>query len=127
MAAALEAGRDWLRQAARLRELLENGLEAAGGEVIAEAAPRIPTIGAYRMPGISAMAQLIRFDAAGFAVSAGSACSSGSLKTSHVLEAMGHPHPAEVIRISIGSETTEAEIEAFLDCWRAIALTAKAA
>lgn len=123
MAAALEAGSDWLEEAARLRDQLEAGLVASGGKVIASDANRIPTIGAVRMPGVSAAAQLIRFDGMGIAVSAGSACSSGSLRTSHVLEAMTlDPHSAsEVIRISIGRETQQPDIERFLEAWRTIA------
>ncbi|CAH0495656.1 cysteine desulfurase family protein [Novosphingobium sp. CECT 9465] len=120
MAAALEAGNDWLEDAARLRSWLDDAITNAGGEVIAAEAPRLPTIGAYRMPGRSANAQLIRFDGAGIAVSAGSACSSGSLKTSHVLSAMGTAGAGEVIRVSIGRETTEAEIARFVDVWRDI-------
>ena len=121
MVAALEAGADWIPQATRLRAMLEQAIVGAGGEVVAAEAERTPTIGSYRMPGKSAAAQLIRFDAAGIAVSAGSACSSGSLRTSHVLQAMGYPHPSEVIRVSIGRETTQVEIERFLETWRAIA------
>lgn len=121
MAAALEAGKDWLDQAAKLRARLEQGIVSAGGEVVAAAAPRLPTIGAYRMPGKSANAQLIRFDGQGIAVSAGSACSSGSLRTSHVLEAMGLEGAGEVIRVSIGRETTAAQIDRFIAAWRAVA------
>ncbi|GEO00934.1 cysteine desulfurase [Novosphingobium sediminis] len=120
MVAALEAGSDWLEQAARMRQMLDDGIRTGGGEVVAEAAPRLATIAGYRMPGRSANAQLIRFDGMGIAVSAGSACSSGSLKASPVLTAMGYPHAGEVIRVSIGRETTEAEIEAFLAAWREI-------
>ncbi len=120
MAAALEAGSAWLKCASGLRESLESQLLALGGEVIAAKAPRSPTIGAYRMPGKSSAAQLIRFDGAGIAVSAGSACSSGSLKASHVLAAMGAEGLGEVIRVSIGRETTEAEIARFIDVWREI-------
>lgn len=120
MAAALEAGAGWMVQAARLRAMLDEGILAAGGEVVAEQAPRLATIGGYRMPGRSANAQLIRFDGMGIAVSAGSACSSGSLKASPVLTAMGYPHAGEVIRLSIGRETTESEIAAFLSAWREI-------
>lgn len=120
MVAALEAGNDWLAQAARLRLMLDEGIVAAGGEVVAQDAPRLPTIAGYRMPGRSANAQLIRFDGMGIAVSAGSACSSGSLKASPVLTAMGYPHAGEVIRVSIGRETTEAEIERFLAAWKEI-------
>ena len=123
MASALEAGSEWMTEAARLRERLEKGIIAAGGEVVASEAERSPTIGGYRMPGTSSAAQLIRFDAMGIAVSAGSACSSGSLRSSHVLSAMGMDEKAasEVIRISIGRETTEADIARFLDAWQAVA------
>jgi cysteine desulfurase len=121
MVAALEADRAWLDQAMELRAGLDQAIVAAGGDVVAAAAPRLPTISAYRMPGKSANAQLIRFDGQGIAVSAGSACSSGSLRTSHVLEAMGIAGANEVIRVSIGRETNAAEIDAFIAAWRAIA------
>ncbi|HZU62072.1 MAG TPA: aminotransferase class V-fold PLP-dependent enzyme, partial [Novosphingobium sp.] len=121
MAAALEAGAGWLAEAARLRARLEAAITAAGGEIIASAAPRLATIGACRMPGKPAQVQLIRFDALGFAISAGAACSSGSLRASHVLGAMAVPGANEVIRISIGRETTEAEIDAFAAAWQEIA------
>lgn len=121
MAAALEAGSGWMARAAALRARLESGILAAGGEVVAASVPRIATIGACRMPGRSAQAQLIRFDGMGIAVSAGSACSSGSLKPSHVLEAMGEDGANEVIRVSIGRETDEADIDRFLAAWREIA------
>jgi cysteine desulfurase len=121
MMAALEQGADWLAEAALLRARLEDGILAGGGEVVAPDSERIATIGAYRMPGVSSAAQLIRFDAQNIAVSAGSACSSGSLRTSHVLEAMGVEGAGEVIRVSIGRETTAAEIDRFLEAWRGIA------
>ena len=121
MAAALEAGRAWMAQAKQLRERLDQGIVAAGGEIVAADAPRLSTIGAYRMPGKSANAQLIRFDGQGIAVSAGSACSSGSLRTSHVLEAMGLDGANEVIRVSIGRETTAADIDRFVAAWRGVA------
>lgn len=129
MAAALEQGRDWMREAARLRREIDRSLAEAGGQVVAGAADRIATIGAYRMPGVSAAAQLIRFDGMGIAVSAGSACSSGSLRTSHVLGAMGMPdaHASQVIRVSIGSETKDADISRFAAAWREIAGKADAA
>lgn len=127
MAAALEAGSQWLADAAGLRARLDDAIRAAGGEVVADGAPRIPAIASYRMPGISSAAQLIRFDAAGFAVSAGSACSSGSLKPSHVLTAMGYEGAGETIRVSIGRETSAGDIERFLSVWTGMAGAARAA
>lgn len=129
MAAALEAGHDWLTEAAGLRTLMETEIAAAGGEVIGAGTDRLSTIGAYRMPGVSAASQLIRFDAMGIALSAGSACSSGSLKTSHVLQAMGMDDKAasEVIRVSLGMETQEADIRRFLKAWGEMAARGRAA
>ncbi|MBN8502338.1 MAG: aminotransferase class V-fold PLP-dependent enzyme [Sphingomonadales bacterium] len=121
MATALEAGSDWLNEAAVLRDLLDKAVTAAGGESLCAATARVPSIASYRMPGKSARAQLIRFDGMGIAVSAGSACSSGSLKTSHVLGAIGYPHADQVIRVSIGRETTRAEVERFIGAWREVA------
>lgn len=123
MAAALEAGNAWMENAANLRRRLETAVVRAGGEVVAGDTPRITTIGAYRMPGVAANAQLIQFDMAGIAVSAGSACSSGSLKTSPVLAAMGWDAAAagEVVRVSFGRSTTEAEVDRFAALWASLA------
>ncbi len=122
-AAALEAPRDWFERAGALRAGLDAAIRAGGGEVVADASPRIATIAAYRLPGRSAAAQLMRLDSAGFAVSAGSACSSGTLKTSHVLTAMGMDAKAagEVIRVSFGWTTTGEEVERFAAAWAAMA------
>ena len=75
------------------------------------------------MTGVAAAAQLIRFDLAGIAVSAGSACSSGSMKLSHVLAAMGWSDEAsrEVIRISFGRDTSEADVDRAIATWRDVA------
>jgi cysteine desulfurase len=119
-AAALEADHGWYEEARRLRSKLDQGVSSAGGEIVAEPAARIATIGAYRMPGVPGAAQMMQLDLAGIAVSAGSACSSGSLKTSHVLTAMGYPEEEarEVIRVSFGPKTGEADIDALLAQWR---------
>ena len=60
-------------------------------------------------------------DLAGFAVSAGSACSSGKVKTSRVLRAMGYDEDiaSSAIRVSLGLQTTEDEIEQFAIVWLA--------
>ena len=121
-AAAAEAGHGWYEEAKRLRARLDDGIAAAGGELVAASAPRIATIACYRMPGVPGAAQMMQLDLAGIAVSAGSACSSGSLKTSHVLTAMGWSEQAarEVIRVSFGRGTTEADVDALLSEWRAM-------
>ena len=128
-AAALESSDDWLETAKRLRANLDAQIVAAGGEVVAQHAPRLATIAGYRMPGMAANAQLIQFDLAGISVSAGSACSSGTLKTSHVLTAMGYleDQAGEVVRVSFGPETDKADIDRFVTVWRAIATRAQAA
>jgi cysteine desulfurase len=117
-----------MRRLSELRALLDGMIRDAGGEVVAEASARTPAIGAYRMPGVSSAAQLIRFDMAGISVSAGSACSSGSMRPSHVLMAMGWSEPElrEVVRVSFGRATSEAEILALADLWRTIAAEARA-
>jgi cysteine desulfurase len=121
-AAACEAGHDWYEGAKRLRAKLDDGIRVAGGEVIADGAPRIATIACYRMPGVPGAAQMMQLDLAGIAVTAGSACSSGSLKTSPVLTAMGWSEEAarEVIRVSFGPQTVESDILALLGEWRAL-------
>ncbi len=123
-AAALEQDFNWVKEAARLRGMLDEAVSAEGGEVVAADSLRLPTIASYRMPGKSSQAQLVRFDMAGIAVSAGSACSSGTIKPSHVLTAMGWDAAAagEVVRVSFGPQTREADIERFLRVWRSIAV-----
>lgn len=122
-AAALEAPRDWFEDMADLRASLDAAILAGGGEIVAQNSPRIPTIASYRMPGVSSAAQLIRLDMAGFAVSAGSACSSGSMRPSHVLAAMGYsPNAAgEVVRVSFGWTTTADDVARFAAAWTRIA------
>jgi cysteine desulfurase len=122
-AAALEASSDWFDGMADLRATLDEAILAGGGEIVAHHAPRIPTIASYRMPGVSSAAQLIRLDMAGFAVSAGSACSSGSMRPSHVLAAMGYSAQAaaEVVRVSFGWTTTAEDVAKFAEAWTRIA------
>jgi cysteine desulfurase len=126
-AAALEA-RAWdFDRLNLLRARLDARLMAEGAQLIGHGVGRLPTIGAYAMEHMSAMAQLVHFDALGFAVSAGSACSSGKVKTSHVLAAMGAPpeFADKVIRVSFGPSTSEAEVEAFAGAWGSLAAQAK--
>ncbi len=114
---------------AALRARLDDGIVRSGGEIVAADSPRHPAIGSYRLRGSAAAAQLILLDSAGFAVSAGSACSSGSMKPSHVLAAMGWDEAAgrEVIRVSFGRTTSQAEVDAFIHAWRQMARTTRRA
>lgn len=109
------------------RARLDDAIERSGGTVVAKGAPRHPAIGSYRLPGLAANAQLIRLDLAGIAVSAGSACASGSLKPSHVLRAMGWGEDAtrEVIRVSFGRTTTDADVDRFIQAWRGMTRAAR--
>lgn len=122
-AAALEAPRDWFGGMASLRDRLDAAVMAAGGVVIGGEAARIPTIASYAMPKLSAAAQLIRFDMQGFAVSAGSACSSGTLRASHVLDAMRVPADVaqRVVRVSFGWTTTDDDVARFAEAWQRLA------
>lgn len=108
---------------AALRARLDDAIARSGGEVVAKDSPRHPAIGSYRLPGVAATTQLIRLDLAGISVSAGSACASGSMKPSHVLAAMGWSEEAgrEVIRVSFGRDTHEADVERFITAWRDLA------
>ncbi len=119
---ALEAARGWLARAEALRAWFEGELAALGAEVIAADGPRLATIGAYRLARVNASLLLIRADAAGIAISAGSACASGSIKPSHVLLAMGMGEAAarEVFRVSIGRDTSREDLAALLGVIRAV-------
>lgn len=127
LAAALEAPKGWLDRAAELRHHCDKAIEKEGGSVVARDADRIATIAGYRMPGMAATAQLIQFDMAGIAISAGSACASGSLKSSHVLAAMGwnEAEASEVIRVSFGPQTKRADIYRFIESWTRFAAEAR--
>lgn len=115
-AAALAASPYDMARMAALRERLELGVKAAGGLVIGEDSPRVPTIGAISLPGATSASLLVQMDLAGIAVSAGSACASGKAKASHVLSAMAVPEEvaAGFLRLSFGPDTSEAEVDAFL-------------
>ena len=129
-AAALEspALAEAMPRLAQLRRRLDECVKAAGGAVIAEDSPRIATIGAVALPGISQASLLVQFDLAGFAVSAGSACSSGKMKDSAVLAAMrvGSELASSFLRVSFGPCTSEEDVDAFLAEWRRVAERANA-
>ena len=122
MAAALEACADPYVPPEVLAPLesFSTEVRAAGGEWLSDRlSDPTPYVRAVAMPGMSGSAQLMRFDMAGIAVSQGSACSSGTMKRSHVLTAMGVTDAIadRTIRVSFGWTTTRAQVERFCDVW----------
>ena len=107
---------------ARLRDFLEARLRAEGAVVFGADAPRLPNTSCIALPGVASDTQVMGFDLAGFAVSAGSACSSGKVEPSHVLAAMGVPEAdaRAAIRVSLGWSTTDTEVESFIGAWLAL-------
>jgi cysteine desulfurase len=128
-AAALAAKPYDMERLTELRARLDEGVKATGGAIIGADSPRLPTIGAVALPGASSASLLVQFDLAGIAVSSGSACSSGKMKESAVLAAMGvEPEIAGgFLRVSFGPHTTDFEVDAFLGEWARIAGRARAA
>ena len=106
---------------ARLREQIEQAAVAAGAVVCGGAAPRLPNTSCLALPGRRSEAQLIALDLAGFGVSAGSACSSGKVARSHVLEAMGlGARAGEAIRVSLPWNARPEDVRRFIDAYRAM-------
>jgi cysteine desulfurase len=122
-AAAVRAADEWARVEA-LRDRLEIELKAAAPDVtvFAEAGPRLGNTTCFALPGLEAATALMAFDLAGIAVSSGSACSSGKVSRSHVLDAMGLAPDlvAGGIRASLGWNSTLADVERFAAAWSQI-------
>lgn len=122
-AAATVARRDLPRFAAlaTLRDRLEAGLRGMRADtvVFGTGAERVPNTTLFTVPGVPAELALIALDLAGIAVSAGSACSSGRMKRSQVLDAMGVPADltSGALRVSLGWTTEAAAIDRFLGAW----------
>ncbi len=126
MAAALEAcGDPYLDPAilAPLDQLAQDCRDLGGTWLSDRLSDLTPYIRAIAMPKMSGSAQVMRFDMAGISVSQGSACSSGTMKTSHVLQAMQvEPEVADrTIRASFGWNTTAVEVERFSEVWLELA------
>ncbi len=114
----------------QLRDRFESQLKMIAPDVriVGEGVARLPNTSLFALPGVTAEKALIAFDLAGVAVSSGSACSSGKVKASHVLEAMGEHGwvKAGAIRLSIGPTTTAAEIDQALGVVERLAAREKA-
>lgn len=98
--------------------LVDLGRIQAAVECPPESRDFLPNVVCVLMGGVESQTAVLRFDALGFAVSGGSACSSSSLEASHVLTACGisADEAQTEVRISIGPETTLLDVEAFLGC-----------
>ena len=122
--AALEALETDTNRLQALRDKLESGLRQTPGAIIfSNAARRLPNTTLFTVPGLRAETAVIGFDLAGVAVSSGSACSSGKVQPSHVLQAMGFgPELAQgAVRLSLGWSTGDADIDLCLEAWRKLA------
>ena len=126
-AVAARVGRDGeAARMSRLRNELEVGLLAVTPDATVfgrETGERLPNTTLFAVAGIKAETAVIAFDLEGVAVSSGAACSSGKVQPSHVLAAMGVSAPLQrgALRVSLGWNSTEADVEKFLSAWRKLA------
>jgi len=122
---------DGASRLAALRDGLERRLRELAPEVraIGAAAPRLPNTSCIALPGLAAETLVMGLDLAGVAVSAGSACSSGKVAPSHVLQAMGLDEAvaAAAIRVSFGWASAPADVDLFLRAWGEICIRHAAA
>ena len=132
-AAATIAAQSWASEAARLKTLrddLEKQLRAAvrGIEFVGADAPRLANTSVFALPGVKAETAVIAFDLAGVCVSSGAACSSGKVRRSRVLEAMGASPLAMdgAVRASFGWASTQADVDALVAAATKIAANARA-
>ncbi len=128
MAAAIQAAlRDLadgaMEQVAQLRNILDHALEAGSPDTIlvGRRTRRLPNTTLALSPGWKGETQVMAMDLQGFAVSSGSACSSGKVRASRTLRAMGHDEATAgcAIRVSLGVQTTEDEVLRFADAFAA--------
>jgi cysteine desulfurase len=114
----------WRDELERRLISIDPAARAFGAEV-----PRLANTLCVSMPGVKAETQVMALDLAGVAVSAGAACSSGKVRRSRVLEAMGvDPETAEsAIRISLGRTTIAADLDRLVEAWSALRLRTRQA
>ena len=106
---------------AQFRNILESALEASVNKTIfvGKGAKRLPNTSCFAATGWKGETQVMQMDLSGFAVSAGSACSSGKVRASRVLRAMGYDDGISscAIRVSLGLETTQDDVLRFAETW----------
>ena len=124
-AEAVANEQDAAQHMAKLRDRLEDGVRRAtpAAAIIGKDAPRLANTAYIAVPGKLAETLVIKLDLEGIAVSAGAACSSGKVGSSHVLEAMklGSEIARSAVRVSIGPQTHDDDIAAFLAVWEMVA------
>jgi len=112
-----------------LRDYLESSLFAfePNIKIYSKNSRRLPNTTYIAMPSVDNQTQLINFDLKGFSVSTGSACSSGVVEKSHVLKAMNDndKFSDSAIRISLGINNTQEEIQNFISAWKNVYTTLK--
>ena len=120
----MEHGREESQRLETLRDRLEQsvldripGVRVNGADGVHGAAPRVANTSNLRFEGIDTEPLLIALDLRGFAVSSGSACSSGASEPSHVLTAIGltREQARSSLRISLGRSNDAAQVDAFLE------------
>ncbi|MEX0307634.1 MAG: cysteine desulfurase family protein [Ruegeria sp.] len=120
-AAANELSNGVWEKVRELRNILENALEAGSKATIfvGKDQERLPNTLCFATPGWKGETQVMQMDLSGFAISAGSACSSGKVRASAVLTAMGFDEQtaASAIRVSLSPETTEEQVLRFAETW----------
>ncbi len=104
----------------RARDAAAARVKAAGATVIGEEAPRLDNTLCLAVPDWPSELQVIALDLEGVMVSAGAACSSGKVKASRILEAMGHADLAPgALRASSGWNTQPTDWDRFAETWTA--------
>jgi cysteine desulfurase len=107
-----------LQSQAAWRDAAAEELKTAGALVMGEGAPRLPQTLSFAAPGFASETQVMAMDLAGYAVSAGAACSSGKVTGSRVVSEMGRPDLAPfALRVSGGWDTTEDDWRGFAKAW----------
>lgn len=120
-AAAQDLANGIWEKVAELRNILEKALEAGSKSTIfvGKDQHRLPNTLCFATPGWKGETQVMQMDLSGFAISAGSACSSGKVRASAVLTAMGYDEAtaASAVRVSLGPETSEEDVLRFAETW----------
>ena len=110
------------QQTEALRNRMETEIKSISNtcHIISDMVDRLPNTSCIIMPGVKGETQVMHFDLNGICVSSGSACSSGKVKTSHVLTALGisDAEAGNSVRISLGLSNSEQNVDRFIHAWR---------